>query len=202
MYKYIKRLFDIIIVLFSFIIFIPISILVKVIFLCLGDLGGIFFKQKRVGKDGRVFIIYKYRSMVHNADELLEELLKDEKYKNAWTENQKIENDPRITKIGRFLRKSSLDELPQILNVLKGEMSIVGPRPLVEGELEAHGGSKLYWRAKPGITGWWASHGRSDVDYEERLKMEYFYVRNMSFKLDIICIYKTIIAVIKHKGVE
>ena len=202
MYKYIKRLFDIIIVLFSFIIFIPISILVKVSFLCLGDLGGIFFKQKRVGKDGRVFIIYKYRSMVHNADELLEELLKDEKYKNAWTENQKIENDPRITQIGRFLRKSSLDELPQILNVLKGEMSIVGPRPLVEGELEAHGGSKLYWRAKPGITGWWASHGRSDVDYEERLKMEYFYVRNMSFKLDIICIYKTIIAVIKHKGVE
>ena len=202
MYKYIKRLFDIIIVLFSFIIFIPISILVKVSFLCIGDQGGIFFKQKRVGKEGRFFIIYKYRSMVHNADELLEELLKDEKYKNAWTENQKIENDPRITPIGRFLRKSSLDELPQILNVLKGEMSIVGPRPLVEGELEAHGGSKLYLRAKPGITGWWASHGRSDVDYEERLKMEYFYVRNMSFKLDIICIYKTIIAVIKHQGVE
>lgn len=202
MYKYIKRLFDIIIVLFSLIVFIPISILVKVSFLCLGDTGGIFFKQKRVGMDGRFFIIYKYRSMVHNADELLEVLLKDEKYKNAWTENQKIENDPRITPIGRFLRKSSLDELPQILNVLKGEMSIVGPRPLVEGELEAHGGSKLYWRAKPGITGWWASHGRSDVDYEERLKMEYFYVRNMSFKLDMICIYKTIIAVIKHKGVE
>lgn len=202
MYKYIKRLFDIIIVLFSFVLFIPISILVKVSFLCLGDTGGIFFKQKRVGKNGRFFIIYKYRSMVHNADELLEELLKDEKYKNAWTENQKIENDPRITPIGRFLRKSSLDELPQILNVLKGEMSIVGPRPLVEGELEAHGGSKLYWQAKPGITGWWASHGRSDVDYDERLKMEYFYVRNMSFKLDMICIYKTIIAVIKHKGVE
>jgi undecaprenyl-phosphate galactose phosphotransferase len=81
-------------------------------------------------------------------------------------------------------------------------MSIVGPRPLVEGELEAHGGSKLYWKVKPGITGWWASHGRSDVDYDERLKMEYFYVRNLSLKLDVICIYKTIIAVIKHKGVE
>lgn len=202
MYRYIKRLLDIIIVLFAFVLLIPISILVKFVFLCLGDTGGIFYKQKRVGKDGKPFIIYKYRSMVHNADELLDQLLKEEKYKNEWAENQKIENDPRITSIGRYLRKSSLDELPQILNVLKGEMSIVGPRPLVEGELEAHGGSKLYWRVKPGITGWWASHGRSDVDYNERLKMEYFYVRNISFKMDIICIYKTIIAVIKHKGVE
>jgi len=202
MYRYIKRLLDIIIVLFAFVLLIPISILVKFGFLCLGDTGGIFYKQKRVGKDGKPFIIYKYRSMVHNADELLDQLLQEEKYKNEWAVNQKIENDPRITRIGRYLRKSSLDELPQILNVLKGEMSIVGPRPLVEGELEAHGGSKLYWRVKPGITGWWASHGRSDVDYNERLKMEYFYVRNISFKMDIICIYKTIIAVIKHKGVE
>lgn len=202
MYIYIKRLFDIIVALLSLLLFVPISILVKISFLSLKDKGGIFFKQERIGKDGKPFVIYKFRSMVHNAEELLEELLKDDKYKNAWDENQKLENDPRITKIGRYLRKSSLDELPQILNVLKGEMSIVGPRPLVEGELEAHGGSKLYWKVKPGITGWWASHGRSDVDYDERLKMEYYYIRNMSFKLDLICIYNTFIAVIKHKGVE
>lgn len=202
MYIYIKRLFDIIVALLSLLLFVPISILVKISFLSLKDKGGIFFKQERIGKDGKPFVIYKFRSMVHNAEELLEELLKDDKYKNAWDENQKLGNDPRITKIGRYLRKSSLDELPQILNVLKGEMSIVGPRPLVEGELEAHGGSKLYWKVKPGITGWWASHGRSDVDYDERLKMEYYYIRNMSFKLDLICIYKTFIAVIKHKGVE
>ena len=202
MYKYIKRLFDIIIALLGLLLFIPISILVKISFLSLNDKGGIFFKQERIGKDGKPFVIYKFRSMVHNAEELLEELLKNDKYKDAWNENQKIENDPRITKIGRYLRKSSLDELPQILNVLKGEMSIVGPRPLVEGELEAHGGSKLYWKVKPGITGWWASHGRSDVDYDERLKMEYFYVRKMSLMLDIVCIYKTIIAVINHQGVE
>lgn len=202
MYRHFKRLSDIVIALLGFILFIPISILVKISFLSLKDKGGIFFKQERIGKDGIPFVIYKYRSMVHNADELLEEMLKDEKYKTAWDENQKIENDPRITKIGKYLRISSLDELPQILNVLRGEMSIVGPRPLVEGELEAHGGSKLYWKVKPGITGWWASHGRSDVDYDERLKMEYFYVRNLSLKLDVICIYKTIIAVIKHKGVE
>ena len=202
MYKYIKRLFDIIVALLGLLLFIPISILVKISFLSLNDKGGIFFKQERIGKDGKPFVIYKFRSMVHNAEELLEELLKNDKYKDAWNENQKIENDPRITKIGRYLRKSSLDELPQILNVLKGEMSIVGPRPLVEGELEAHGGSKLYWKVKPGITGWWASHGRSDVDYDERLKMEYFYVRKMSLMLDIVCIYKTIIAVINHQGVE
>jgi undecaprenyl-phosphate galactose phosphotransferase len=202
MYIYIKRLFDIIVALLSLLLFVPISILVKISFLSLKDKGGIFFKQERIGKDGKPFVIYKFRSMVHNAEELLEELLKDDKYKNAWDENQKLENDPRITKIGKYLRISSLDELPQILNVLRGEMSIVGPRPLVEGELEAHGGSKLYWKVKPGITGWWASHGRSDVDYDERLKMEYFYVRNLSLKLDVICIYKTIIAVIKHKGVE
>ena len=202
MYRYFKRLSDIVIALLGFILFIPISILVKISFLSLNDKGGIFFKQERIGKDGKPFVIYKFRSMVHNAEELLEELLKNDKYKDAWNENQKIENDPRITKIGRYLRKSSLDELPQILNVLKGEMSIVGPRPLVEGELEAHGGSKLYWKVKPGITGWWASHGRSDVDYDERLKMEYFYVRKMSLMLDIVCIYKTIIAVINHQGVE
>jgi undecaprenyl-phosphate galactose phosphotransferase len=98
------------------------------------------------------------------------------------------------------LRKSSIDELPQILNVLKGDMSIVGPRPLVEGELEDHGGSKLYWKVKPGITGWWGSHGRSDVSYDERLELEYYYIRHLSFKLDVICFFKTITTVIRHKG--
>jgi undecaprenyl-phosphate galactose phosphotransferase len=173
---------------------------VKIFFLCGGDKESIFFKQKRIGKDGKEFVMYKFRSMVHNAEELLEELLKEEQYRKDWEENQKIEKDPRITPIGIFLRKSSLDELPQLLNVLKGEMSIVGPRPLVKGELEEHGGSKIYWTVKPGITGWWGSHGRSDIDYSERLELEYFYIRNMSFKLDMICILKTITAVIKHKG--
>ena len=93
-----------------------------------------------------------------------------------------------------------MDELPQLLNVLKGDMSIVGPRPLVEGELEEHGGSKLYWKEKPGITGWWGNHGRSDVDYEQRLELEYYYIRNISFKLDVICIFKTITAVLNHEG--
>lgn len=200
MYRYIKRLFDIILSLFGLIILIPICILVKISFLCKGDKKSIFFKHTRIGKEGKPFMMYKFRSMVHNAEELLEELLKDERYRKEWAENQKIEKDPRITTIGAFLRKTSLDELPQLLNVLKGDMSIVGPRPLVKGELEEHGGSKIYWKEKPGITGWWGSHGRSDIDYSERLELEYFYIRNMSFKLDMICILKTITAVIKHKG--
>lgn len=200
MYRYIKRLLDIILSLFGLIILIPICILVKISFLCKGDKKSIFFKHTRIGKDGKPFMMYKFRSMVHNAEELLEELLKEERYRKEWAENQKIEKDPRVTTIGAFLRKSSMDELPQLLNVLKGDMSIVGPRPLVEGELEEHGGSKLYWKEKPGITGWWGSHGRSDVDYEQRLELEYYYIRNISFKLDVICIFKTITAVLNHEG--
>ncbi len=202
MYRYIKRLLDIIMSLFGLIILIPIIILVKISFLCVGDKESIFFNQIRVGKDGKLFMMYKFRSMVHNAEELLEELLKEEQFRNEWAKNQKIEKDPRTTPIGNFLRISSLDELPQLFNVLKGDMSIVGPRPLVEGELEAHGGSKIYWMVKPGLTGWWGSHGRSNIDYNQRLEMEYYYIRNISFKLDLICILKTITAVVFHTGAK
>ena len=200
MYRYIKRLFDIILSLIGLIILIPICIVVKISFLCKGDKKSIFFKHMRIGKDGKPFMMYKFRSMVHNAEELLEELLKDEQYRKEWAENQKIEKDPRVTTIGSILRKSSMDELPQLLNVLKGDMSLVGPRPLVDGELEEHGGTKIYWQVKPGITGWWGSHGRSDVDYDQRLQMEYYYIQNISFKLDVICLFKTIAAVVSHKG--
>lgn len=200
MYRYTKRLLDILLSLIGLVFLIPICIVVKILFLCGGDRKSIFFKQVRVGKDGKLFMMYKFRSMVHNAEELLEELLKEERYRKQWADNQKFDNDPRTTKIGLFLRKTSLDELPQLLNVFKGDMSIVGPRPLVEGELEEHGGSKLYWKEKPGLTGWWGCHGRSDVDYEQRLELEYYYIRNMSFKLDVICIFKTITAVLNHEG--
>ena len=200
MYSFIKRLIDIVFVVFGLLLLVPISFVIKISFLCFGDTGKILYKQKRVGKDGKPFLIYKYRSMIHNADEMLEQMLNVKRYREEWDENQKIENDPRITKVGKFLRKSSLDELPQILNVLKGDMTLVGPRPLVEGELESHGGSKIYWKVKPGVTGWWACHGRSDIDYSERLEMEYYYIQHQSIKLDLICICKTVIAVMSHKG--
>ena len=200
MYLYIKRFLDIILSLVGVVFVLPIAILVKISFLVMGDTDSIFFRHERIGKDGKPFMMYKFRSMIHNAEEKLEELLKEERYKKEWEESQKLENDPRITRVGRFLRKTSLDEIPQLLNVLKGDMSIVGPRPLVDGELEEHGGDKLYWKVKPGITGWWGSHGRSDVDYEQRLEMEYYYIKNISFKIDMICIYRTVIAVVSREG--
>ncbi len=202
MYLFIKRCLDIILSLVGVVILIPISIIIKLGYILMGDEGNVIYTHKRIGKDGKEFQIYKFRTMVQNADVILEELLKDERYRKEWETSQKIENDPRITKWGRFLRESSLDELPQVINVLKGEMSIVGPRPLVEGELEAHDGLELYQKVKPGITGWWACHGRSDIDYPERLALEYYYVRNLSMKLDLLCIYKTIIAVITRHGAK
>lgn len=202
MYKYIKRIFDILFSLTGIIVIIPLSIIIKLLFLCTGDFGNIMYRQRRVGKGGKIIEIFKYRTMVKNADELLEDLLKDDRYKKEWEETQKLENDPRITKIGKLLRMSSLDELPQCINVLMGDMSLVGPRPLVEGELELHGGTELYWKVKPGITGWWATHGRSDIDYKERLELEYYYIRNQSLKLDLICILKTIGVVLKQEGAK
>lgn len=202
MYLYLKRLFDIIVGMLGLLVLIPITIVLKIVFLCSRDTGILMFKQQRIGKDGKPFEIYKFRSMGQDADKQLKELLKIERYRKEWVENQKFEDDPRITKLGHYLRKTSIDELPQMLNLLKGDMSLVGPRPLVPGELEKHGGTELYWKVKPGITGWWASHGRSDIDYEERLKMEYYYVENCSFWIDVVCIFKTISAVLKHKGAK
>ena len=195
-----KRLFDIVCGLIGLVVLVPIAIFVKIIYILSGDHAKIFYHQRRVGLNGKLINIYKFRSMVPNAGEILEELLKDEQYRKEWEENQKFENDPRITRVGAFLRKTSIDELPQLINVLKGDMSLVGPRPLVVGELSAHGGLKLYEKVKPGITGWWGCNGRSTVDYKERLELEYYYVKNCSLYLDILCIIRTIGAVLNKKG--
>lgn len=202
MYKYTKRTIDILVGVIGVIILIPIVVILKGVFIAFGDMWNMLYFQERVGQGGKLFKMYKFRTMVVNADEVLVKLLENDKIRKEWEEKQKIDNDPRITKIGKFLRKTSLDELPQMWNILKGDMSLVGPRPLVPGELEAHGGQKLYWEVKPGITGWWASHGRSDIDYKERLSMEYYYVQNCSLKTDLICICKTFIAVIIGKGAK
>jgi len=201
-YLAVKRLIDIVCGLFGLVLLIPITLIVKLVYLLSGDKAKIFYRQKRVGENGKAIRIWKFRSMVPNADEVLKELLKDPKYKAEWDENQKFLNDPRITKAGRILRKTSIDELPQLINVLKGDMSLVGPRPLVAGELEKFGGLKLYQKVKPGITGWWGCNGRSNIDYRERLELEYYYVRNCSFYLDLLCIFRTLLAVIKKDGAQ
>lgn len=202
LYLKIKRVLDVISALLVLLILAPIALIVKISYLASGDKSKIIYTQNRVGKSGRLFKMYKFRTMVPDADEKLKELLKQDEYRKQWEENQKIMNDPRITKVGLFLRKTSIDELPQILNVLKGDMSIVGPRPLVVNELSMHEGLKLYNKVKPGITGWWGCNGRSNIGYRERLELEYYYVKNCSFYLDVLCIFRTIFAVFKRDGAQ
>ena len=136
--------------------------------------------------------------MVPNADEVLGEMLKEEKYRKEWEENQKFENDPRITKIGNFLRKTSLDELPQVINILKGEMSFVGPRPVVEKEVEDYGKNRdKFLSVKPGLTGYWQVYNSSTI-YQNRIDMEMFYVDNQSIWLDIKIFVKTIFVILDN----
>ena len=171
----IKRLFDILCSIIGIFALIPVALITKITYVLSGDKKSIFYKQKRIGKNGKFIYILKLRSMVYNADEILKELLKQPEYKKEWELNQKFEHDPRITKMGRFLRKTSLDELPQLINVLRGDMSMIGPRPLVEGELDAHNGNhQIYESVRPGISGWWAANGRSATTYEKRLELEYY----------------------------
>ncbi len=203
LYFAIKRLFDIICSLIGIVFMIPIAIIIKVSYMLTGDFKSIFYSHIRIGKNGKEFRLYKFRSMVWNADEVLKKLLKDKKYKKEWDENHKLDKDPRITKIGNIIRKTSLDEMPQFINVLIGDMSMIGPRPLVKGELDSHHGNHaLYEIVRPGITGWWACNGRSATDYDNRLTLEYYYVNNCSILLDIKCIIRTIKVVISRSGAK
>lgn len=202
-YKIMKRGADILFSLVGCLLLIPISLLVKIITLCSLDFHSIFYCQNRIGKNGKEFKLYKFRSMVPNADEVLKELLKDPKYKEEWDLNQKFEHDPRITSMGNILRKTSLDELPQFINILIGDMSLIGPRPLVPGELDSHNGNhELYESVRPGISGWWAANGRSATTYERRLELEYYYVQHCGLILDIRCVFRTIKAVIYKTGAK
>ena len=201
-YLFVKRCFDIVCGLIGVVCLVPLIVIVKIVNICNKDFDSIFYFQKRIGKDGKEFKLYKFRSMVVNADEILEQTLKnDKKRAEEWKKYQKFENDPRITKIGNILRKTSLDEVPQFINMLKADMSMIGPSPLVPGELDSHNGNhEIYESVRPGITGWWACNGRSATTYEERLDLEYYYVKNKSLWLDIKCVFKTISAVILKKG--
>lgn len=203
LYFTVKRVFDILISLIGMILILPIALVVKVSYLISGDKHSIFYRQKRIGKNGKKIYIFKFRTMVYNADEELKKLLKIKKYKEQWKNNQKLDDDPRITKAGKVLRKLSLDEIPQFINVFIGDMSLIGPRPLVDGELDEHDGNhEIYESVKPGISGWWAANGRSATDYEKRLELEYYYAKNCSVALDIKCIFKTAKALITRHGAK
>ena len=203
LYFVVKRLFDILISLIGMVFIIPIALIVKISYIITGDFHSIFYRQKRIGKNGEKIYIFKFRTMVYNADEELKKLLKIKKYKEQWKNNQKLDDDPRITKAGKVLRKLSLDEIPQFINVFIGDMSLIGPRPLVDGEIEEHDGNhEIYESVKPGITGWWAANGRSATNYEKRLELEYYYAKNCSISLDIKCIFRTIKALITRHGAK
>ena len=172
--------------------------------MCSGDFHSIFFRQKRLGKDGKVIRIFKFRTMVPNAEEILKEWLKSNPEKREeYLRDRKIDNDPRITKIGELLRKASLDEFPQFLNIFLGDMSLIGPRPVVLDEIEKYGKDKdKFLSMRPGLTGYWASNGRSNISYEERVKMELFYVGHCGIRLDLKIIWDTIVTVIKRDGAK
>ena len=166
------------------------------------DGGSAFYLQERIGKDRRPFNCIKFRSMWMDADKRLHDLLEsDEVLRKQWQKDRKLKNDPRITEIGHFLRKSSLDELPQLFNVFKGEMSLVGPRPIVEEELKEYGSQvSFYLDTRPGLTGLWQISGRNDVDYSARVNLDVWYVRNWSLWYDITILFKTIGVVCRKNG--
>lgn len=164
--------------------------------------GPVIFKHKRIGKNGKEFYCYKFRSMVSDADERLQKLLAtDPQARLEWHWDFKLKNDPRITKSGKFLRKTSLDELPQIFNVLKGEMSLVGPRPIIADEVSYYGKYiEDYYMVRPGITGMWQTSGRSDTGYKERVELDSWYVRNWNIWFDVVLLWRTMKVVVRGKG--
>ena len=202
-YSFFKRLFDIIIGILGIILLIPVSLIVKLINILNKDFAPIFYSHIRIGKNGKEFRLYKFRSMVPNADKILKELLKEKKYAEEWKKNQKFENDPRITKAGKFLRKSSLDELPQFINVFKGDMSLIGPRPLLVKYIPYYSErEQLRHTVRPGITGWAQVHGRNHVLWEERFELDAYYVEHLSLWMDIRIILTTIKNVLQRKDIE
>lgn len=200
-YKLAKRTLDIIGALVGLLILSIAMILLSPFYLFGSNRGPLFFKQQRIGQNGKQFGIYKLRSMIQDAEEVLK---KDENLYAKYVANSyklEAEEDPRITSFGRFIRKTSLDELPQFLNVLKGDMSLVGPRPVVQIELNEYADkSDLFLSVKPGITGHWQTCGRSNVNYPERVDIELYYMYNQSLVLDISILFKTVVQVLMRKG--
>lgn len=202
-YLFIKRLFDFLASLAALILLSPLMLILAIL-VYLDDPGKVFYGHLRIGKNGKPFKVWKFRSMYMNADKMID-LLTPEQAKQYYTEF-KIDNDPRITKIGNFLRKTSLDELPQLFNVLCNDMSLVGPRPLIESEIQTYY-ADMYdtlLAVKPDVTGYWQAYARNNATYQsgERQKMEMYYVHNASLWLDIKILFKTIGSVLKKQGAQ
>ena len=197
-YKFVKRATDVTLSSIALIILSPVFLIIAVA-IKLDSKGPVFFKHTRIGKNGKIIKLYKFRSMVINAEELIKSFTPEQM--KEYKENYKLTNDPRITKVGNFLRKTSLDELPQLINIIKGDLSIIGPRPVVAEELKKYQYNiDKFLSVTPGLTGYWAANGRSNTTYEERMEMELYYIDNLSFKMDLKVFFKTILSVVKKEG--
>jgi undecaprenyl-phosphate galactose phosphotransferase len=203
-YLVIKRVFDIVGAITGLILLVPVIVIVKIAYMITGDFNSILYTQKRIGKNGKEFNLFKFRSMVIDADEVLEELLKNNKaIANEYKVNKKIENDPRITKVGKLIRRTSIDELPQVLNILFNQMSFIGNRPYLLKEKKDMG---KYFndivRTKPGLSGYWQVSLRSRGTFEQRLKMEQYYSNNCNLWFDIKIFFKTFIVIFDGKSAQ
>ena len=197
-YIKIKRVIDVILASVALILLSPLFAIIAIA-IKIDSKGPVFFAHKRIGKNGKIIKLYKFRSMVINAEELIKSFTPEQM--KEYKENYKLTNDPRITKVGKFLRKTSLDELPQLINIINGDLSIIGPRPVIADELEKYGTNKdKFLSVTPGLTGYWAANGRSNTTYEQRMEMELYYIDNLSLKMDIKVFFKTILSVVKKEG--
>ena len=198
--RLIKRLVDLFGAVAAFILLAPLMALIALLVRLSGP--GIIFAHTRVGQDGRLFSCYKFRTMLPNAQAILDRLLATQPDLRAeWERDFKLKNDPRITRIGHFLRKYSLDELPQFWNVLRGDMSLVGPRPVVPSELGRYGEqTAAYLATRPGITGLWQISGRNDIEYVERVALDAAYIRQQCLSLDLTILFKTVAVVFQRRG--
>lgn len=198
LYSVTKKSMDLILSFIGLILLIPVFLILAIL-VKLDSKGPVFYAHTRKGKNRSDIKIYKFRTMYSNSDEIFESF--SDEQKEEYYKNFKLDNDERVTKVGDFLRRTSLDEIPQLINVLKGDLSLVGPRPIVEKEICKYGqyADKLF-SVIPGITGYWQSHGRSDTSYDERVKMDMYYIDNKSILLDIKIMFKTVISVIKKEG--
>ena len=198
--RVVKSVFDQVAALILLVLISPLLLIIAVLVSL--DGGAFIFGHRRVGRYGREFSCLKFRTMQVDGDRVLARTLADDPAAAAeWAANHKLRNDPRITRVGRFLRVTSLDELPQLLNVLRGEMSLVGPRPIVRAEIARYGRDiSYYMRVKPGLTGLWQVNGRSDTSYRQRIDYDVDYVKNWSFWRDFFILLKTVEVILMRKG--
>ena len=202
-YKFFKRVIDVLFSSLGLILLLPVFLVVSIM-IKMDSKGKVFFLQKRIGITGKLFRLYKFRTMYVNADKELRRILEnDEEARKEYKKNKKLKNDPRITKVGNIIRRLSIDELPQLINILKGEMTLIGPRPYLYREKKDMG--EYYEKiisVKPGLTGLWQVSGRSDISFNTRLKLDKEYIENQSIKNDIKIFFKTFGVILKKEGAK